>query len=189
MKNFFEMTVSQTDIQGLLIIEPQIFEDARGYFSESFNARDFAAATGLDINFVQDNESRSNYGVLRGLHFQRAPYQQSKLVRVIEGKVLDVVVDLRKDSSSFGKWFSILLSSENHLQLFIPKGFAHGYCVLSETALFQYKCDEFYHPEAEDGLIWNDPDIAVEWGVPEDKLILSEKDKCRASFKEICKYL
>lgn len=171
------MNVVRTEIEDVLIIEPKVFEDERGYFFESFNASDFASHTGISVTFVQDNESLSHRGVLRGLHFQKAPYAQAKLVRVVNGKVLDVAVDLRRGSGTFGKYVSVELSGDNHRQLFIPKGFAHGYCVLSDTAVFQYKCDCLYHPEAEGAVMWNDPDIAVKWPLPESEILLSAKDR------------
>lgn len=176
--------VKKTDIEDVLIIEPKVFGDARGYFLESFNAKEFAEKTGLNINFVQDNESMSSYGVLRGLHFQNPPYTQSKLVRVIHGKVVDVAVDIRKGSPTYGKYVAVELTGENHRQFFIPKGFAHGFVVLSETALFQYKCDEFYHPEAEGAIMWNDPDLAIEWPVKAEDIELSEKDKHHPFLKD-----
>lgn len=162
-------------IEGLLLIEPKLFGDARGYFFESYSARDLAEALG-DVRFVQDNESLSSYGVVRGLHFQKEPYAQSKLIRVVRGTVYDVAVDLRIGSPTFGQYHGEILSAENHHQFFIPKGFAHGYSVLSDEALFQYKCDEYYHPEAEGGLAWNDPDLGIDWHLPESDIILSEKD-------------
>ena len=156
------MEVIKTNIQGVLIIEPRVFGDSRGYFFESFNAREFREKTGLDINFVQDNESCSRYGVLRGLHFQRPPYTQSKLVRCVRGAVLDVVVDIRKGSPTYGRHVAVELSEDNHRQIFIPKGFAHGFAVLSETAVFQYKCDNFYAPQADGGIsILDDAGFAV----------------------------
>ena len=179
------MNVIKTDIEGLVIIEPKIFGDSRGYFFESFSARDFAAQVDPDVTFVQDNQSFSSYGVLRGLHFQNPPYAQAKLVRVISGKVLDVAVDLRKESKTFGKYVAVELSGENHRQFYIPRGFAHGFVVLSETALFQYKCDEFYHPEAEGSIIWNDPDLAIAWPIPAEDIVLSAKDKVHPRFKDI----
>lgn len=178
------MEIVRTDIEGLLIIEPKVFADSRGYFFESFNARDFNAATGLDVNFVQDNESRSSYGVLRGLHFQLPPHSQAKLVRCVRGKVLDVAVDLRKGSATFGKHVAVELSEENHRQFFIPKGFAHGFAVLSETAVFQYKCDAYYCPEADSGISILDQTLGIDWGIPVDKAILSEKDKNHPLLKE-----
>ena len=178
------MEVKKTDIEGVLIVEPKVWGDDRGYFFESFNARDFAEKTGLDITFVQDNESKSRYGVLRGLHFQLPPYTQSKLVRCVKGRVLDIAVDIRKGSSTYGKWVSCELTEDNHRQFFVPKGMAHGFCVLSEEAVFQYKCDDFYHPEAEGGIAWDDPDIAVQWPLPSEDISLSERDKHHPSFKE-----
>lgn len=171
------MNVIKTDIEGVLIIEPRVFGDERGYFFESFNAKEFAEKTGIDITFVQDNESKSRYGVLRGLHFQLPPYTQSKLVRVVKGKVMDVVVDIRKGSPTYGKYVMCELTEQNHRQFFAPKGMAHGFVVLSEEAVFQYKCDDFYHPEAEGGIAWDDPDIGIDWIVPADKVLLSERDK------------
>ena len=164
----------KTKINGVYIIEPQVFGDDRGYFMETYNENDFIGQ-GLDIKFVQDNQSASRRGVLRGLHFQKN-YPQTKLVRVLSGEVFDVAVDLRKDSKTYGKWVGVLLSGENKKQFLIPKGFAHGFLVLSEFAEFAYKCDDFYHPEDEGGIMWNDPDIGIEW--PQvDKIVLSEKDK------------
>lgn len=171
------MEVKTTAIEGVLIIEPTVFGDERGYFFESFNEREFRRKTGLDVKFIQDNESKSRYGVLRGLHFQKAPFEQAKLVRVVKGRVFDVAVDIRKGSPTFGKYTAVELTGDNHRQCFIPRGFAHGFCVLSDEAVFQYKCDEYYHPEAEDAIAWDDPDIAIEWPIPVDDIILSEKDK------------
>ena len=170
------MKVIKTDIEGVVIIEPQLFGDSRGYFMESYSERDFARLV-APVRFVQDNESRSRYGVVRGLHYQREPYSQSKLVRCLEGRVLDVAVDIRPESPTYGKYVSVELSADNHRQLFIPKGFAHGFAVLSEEALFAYKCDEFYHPEAECGIAWDDPTLSIDWGLPKEDIILSEKDK------------
>ena len=178
------MNVIETGIEGLLIIEPRVFGDERGYFFESYSERDFTQAVG-PVKFVQDNESKSRYGVLRGLHFQKEPYAQAKLVRVVSGAVLDVAVDLRKGSPTFGRHFSVELTGENHRQFFIPKGFAHGFCVLSKEVVFQYKCDEFYHPEAEGGIAWNDPDLAIDWRLPASDLILSPKDQKHPDFKSI----
>lgn len=160
-----------------MIIEPKVFEDSRGYFFESFNDKEFKEKTGVDVTFVQDNESRSHYGVLRGLHFQLPPYTQSKLGRVVKGRVMDVAVDIRKGSKTYGKYVCCEMSEENKLQLFVSKGFAHGFCVLSDDAVFQYKCDDFYHPEAEGAIVWNDPDIAINWPIPSSDVALSEKDK------------
>ena len=169
------MEVIETTIEGLVIIEPKVFKDARGYFFESFSQREFEEKV-RKINFVQDNESMSSYGVMRGLHFQRPPYTQSKLVRCVMGKVLDVAVDIRKGSPTYGQHVAVELSADNHRQLFIPKGFAHGFAVLSETAVFQYKCDEFYHPEADGGISILDDTLGIDWRIPTDKAILSEKD-------------
>lgn len=177
------MNIKKTDIEGLIIIEPKIFKDERGYFFESYSERDFTKAIG-NITFVQDNESKSSYGVLRGLHFQKGKYAQSKLVRVVKGKVLDVAVDIRKDSKTFGQHYSIILSEENQLQFFIPKGFAHGFAVLSDEAIFQYKCDEFYSKENEDAIMWNDKTLNIDWLLPEKDIILSEKDKHHPTFEE-----
>lgn len=170
------MEIIKTSIEGPLIIEPRIFGDSRGYFFESFNAKEFTSKTGLNITFVQDNESQSHYGVVRGLHFQMPPYTQSKLLRVVKGTVLDVAVDIRKGSPTYGKHVSVELSGENHRQFFIPKGFAHGFAVLSDDAIFQYKCDDFYAPGHEGAIRWNDPDIAIDWGISEQNAELSEKD-------------
>lgn len=176
------MNVVRTSIEGLYIIEPRVFGDARGYFFESFNSREFAKLTGLEVVFVQDNESLSRHGVLRGLHFQVPPYAQAKLVRVVEGSVLDVGVDLRSGSATYGKHVAVELTSENKRQLFLPKGFAHGFAVLSETAIFQYKCDEYYHPEAEGALAWDDPTLAIDWPLTPNEVVLSEKDRSHPAF-------
>lgn len=169
-----------TAIEGVVIIEPRIFEDARGYFFESFSQREFdekvAPILGHTVTFVQDNESKSSYGVMRGLHFQRPPYTQSKLVRCVKGAVLDVAVDIRKGSPTYGQHVAVELTEDNHRQFFIPKGFAHGFTVLSETAVFQYKCDEFYHPEADGGICILDDSLGIDWRIPTNKAILSEKD-------------
>lgn len=178
------MKIKETYIPGLLVVEPQVYGDSRGYFFESFNAAKFAEQTGIDTQFVQDNESRSSYGVVRGLHMQLPPHAQAKLVRVVEGRVLDVAVDLRKDSPTFGKHFAIELTGENHLQVYIPKGFAHGFSVLSETAVFQYKCDGYYAPASEAALAWNDPDLAIDWKLPIEAVVLSDKDRNHPSLKE-----
>ena len=169
------MEVIKTDIEGLVIIEPKIFGDARGYFFESFSQREFEAKV-RKVNFVQDNESMSSYGVMRGLHFQRPPFAQSKLVRCVKGRVLDVAVDIRHGSPTFGKYVAIELSDENHRQVFIPRGFAHGFAVLSEEAVFQYKSDNYYAPESEGAVAWNDKEIGIEWPIPHDEIILSAKD-------------
>ena len=176
------MNFIKTEIEGVYIIEPKVFGDNRGYFMESYNESVFKA-NGLNYNFVQDNESKSKKGVLRGLHFQ-IKYPQAKLVRVIEGEVFDVAVDLRKDSKTYGKWVGVILSSENKRQFMIPRGFAHGFVVLSETATFAYKCDEFYHPEDEGGIMWNDPNININWPFEGD-VILSEKDKKHPLLKDL----
>lgn len=169
------MEVKKTAIEGVYIIEPRVFEDARGYFFESFSQREFDEKIG-PVTFVQDNESMSRYGVMRGLHFQRPPFTQSKLIRCVKGAVLDVAVDIRKGSPTYGQHVAVELTEENHLQFFIPKGFAHGFAVLSETAVFQYKCDEFYHPEADGGIRILDDSLGIDWRIPTDHAILSEKD-------------
>ena len=169
------MEVIKTTIEGLLIIRPRVFEDARGYFFESYSQRDFEAQVGM-VNFVQDNESMSSYGVMRGLHFQRPPYTQCKLVRCVKGTVLDVAVDIRKGSPTYGQHVAVELSEQNRLQLFIPHGFAHGFSVLSETAVFQYKCDNFYAPQADDGISILDQSLGIDWRIPLERAILSEKD-------------
>ena len=177
------MQIINTSIPGVFIIEPRVFGDARGYFFESFSARDFAQLTGLNVNFVQDNESFSRYGVLRGLHFQLPPHAQAKLVRVVQGTVLDVAVDLRSGSPTYGRHVAVELSAENHRQFFMPKGFAHGFSVLSPEVTFQYKCDDYYHPEAEGASAWNDPDLAIDWQLPAGSVILSDKDRHHPSFR------
>lgn len=169
------MEVVKTKIEGLVILRPKVFTDSRGYFFESFSKREFESVVGK-VDFVQDNESCSSKGVIRGLHFQKPPYSQAKLVRCVVGKVRDVAVDLRKDSSTYGEFVAVELSEENHLQFFIPKGFAHGFEVLSEVAIFQYKCDDYYHPEVEGGLHPFDPDIAVDWLTSSQEAIISDKD-------------
>ena len=169
------MEVIKTTIEGVYIIEPKVFGDARGYFFESFSEREFKEKVG-DIHFVQDNESMSKYGVMRGLHFQRPPYAQSKLVRCVKGKVIDVAVDIRKGSPTYGQHVATLLSEENHRQFFIPQGFAHGFAVLSESAVFQYKCDNFYHPEADGGISILDESLGIDWGLAIEEALLSEKD-------------
>ena len=174
------MEIIQTDIEGVLIIEPRVFDDARGYFFESFSQREFddkvAPILGHSVHFVQDNESMSSYGVMRGLHFQRPPFTQSKLVRCVKGAVLDIAVDIRKGSPRFGRHVAVELTEDNHRQFFVPRGFAHGFAVLSDTAIFQYKCDEFYHPEADGGISIQDPSLGIDWRIPAEKAILSEKD-------------
>ena len=174
------MNVIKTNIEGVLIFEPKVFNDARGYFFESFSQREFdekvAPILGHTIRFVQDNESMSSYGVMRGLHFQRPPFTQSKLVRCVKGAVLDVAVDIRKGSPTFGQHVAVELTGDNRRQFFISKGFAHGFAVLSETAVFQYKCDEFYHPEADGGISIMDQSLGINWKIPTDQALLSEKD-------------
>ncbi|MDE7394689.1 MAG: dTDP-4-dehydrorhamnose 3,5-epimerase [Clostridiales bacterium] len=169
-----KFTFTKTAIDGVFIIEPTVFGDDRGYFMETYSDAEFKAA-GLNYTFVQDNQSKSKRGVLRGLHFQKT-HPQAKLVRVLEGEVFDVAVDLRKDSKTYGKWAGVKLSADNRKQFIIPRGFAHGFLVLSETAVFTYKCDDFYHPDDEGGIMWNDPDIGIDWGDVTD-VLLSEKDK------------
>ena len=170
------MTATETKLKGCFIIEPKVFKDPRGYFFESFNQNKFNELIGKTIDFVQDNESFSSKGVLRGLHFQTGAYAQAKLVRVIEGAVLDVVVDIRKESPTFSEHFSIELSKDNKRQLFVPKGFAHGFIVLSETAIFSYKCDNFYNKASEQGLRYDDPSLGIDWKLPANEFIVSEKD-------------
>lgn len=169
------MELIETPIKDLIIIKPRVFEDARGFFCETYNEERYHAA-GIKQRFVQDNQSKSSYGVVRGLHFQLNPYSQSKLVSVTVGRVWDVAVDLRANSPTFGQWYGVELSDENHLQYLIPRGFAHGFSVLSETAIFTYKCDNLYHPEVDSGIMFNDPDLNIDWKIPMDKAIISEKD-------------
>lgn len=179
-----KITVETCEIEGLKVITPQVFGDARGYFVETYNQNDFVEA-GIDVTFVQDNQSASKRGVLRGLHFQKQ-FPQDKLVRCINGEVFDVAVDLRKESETYGKWFGVILSAENKKQFFIPKGFAHGFLVLSDYAEFAYKCSDFYHPGDEGGLIWNDPDIGIDWPLQEGvQLNLSEKDTKWGGIKQL----
>jgi dTDP-4-dehydrorhamnose 3,5-epimerase len=170
------LKIIKTSINDLLIIEPKIFKDSRGYFFEPYNLKSYKKTLGV-INFVQDNESKSSRGVLRGFHFQKPPFEQAKLVRCVSGKVLDVAIDLRKNSPTFGKHESVILSEENKLQFFIPRGFAHAFLVLSETAIFSYKVDNIYAPEFDSGIIWNDSSLSIDWGINESELIISEKDK------------
>ena len=170
------MKVTETGFKDLYLLEPRVFEDSRGFFMESFNAKVFEDL-GLDFNFIQDNQSYSKYGVLRGLHYQNPPYAQTKLVRVLSGTILDVVVDLRRDQPTFGKHFSVELSAESKQQIYVPKGFAHGFSVLSKYADILYKSDNGYHPASEGGVLYNDPALMIDWGVPEDKISLSDKDK------------
>ena len=170
------MNIIQTGIEGLVVLEPKVFGDSRGYFFEVFNEREFAEKVG-PVHFVQDNESKSRYGVLRGLHFQKGEHAQAKLVRVVSGAVLDVAVDIRPGSPTYGQWHAEELTGENHRMMFIPRGFAHGFSVLSEEVVFQYKCDNFYCPSAEGAIAWNDPTLAIDWRIPGADIILSEKDK------------
>ena len=177
------MKVLKTSIKGVVIIEPDLFKDSRGYFFESFNQKEFKEKV-CETLFVQDNESKSCFGVLRGLHFQKPPFAQSKLVRVIKGAVLDVAVDIRKGSPTFGQYVSVELTGENHRQFFIPRGFAHGFSVLSEEVIFQYKCDNFYSPQSEGAIAWNDPDLNIDWRIPAEKVVLSEKDSKHPRLKD-----
>lgn len=167
----------ETRIKDLFIIEPKVFEDSRGYFFESYNKKTLDDLIGKEYNFIQDNESKFSYGVVRGLHYQLTPHSQAKIVRVLEGSVYDVAVDLRKNSPTFGEWVGIELSAENKRQFLIPKGFAHGFSVLSEKAIFTYKRDEYYHPEAEAGIIYNDPTLNIDWKIPDEDITLSGKDR------------
>ena len=178
------MNIIKTSIEGVVIIEPRLFKDERGYFFESFNQREFEEKV-CKTTFVQDNESKSSYGVIRGLHYQKPPFAQSKLVRVIKGAVLDVAVDIRKGSPTFGQHVAVELTEENHRQFFIPRGFAHGFSVLSEEVIFQYKCDEFYHPEAEGAIAWNDAELGIDWKIPLEKVLVSEKDSKHLRLKNI----
>lgn len=177
------MEVIKTDIEGVVIIEPRIFKDERGYFYESFSQREFEEKVCKTV-FVQDNQSKSSYGVLRGLHFQKPPFCQSKLVRCIKGAVLDVAVDIRKGSPTFGKYVAVELTEDNHRQFFVPRGFAHGFAVLSKEAVFQYKCDNFYCKESEGAIAWNDQELAIDWRIPAEKVILSAKDSCNKGISD-----
>lgn len=177
------MKVSDTGLEGLIIIEPKVFEDERGYFFESYNALKLKE-NGIEIQFIQDNQSKSSYGVLRGLHYQLAPYAQTKLVRVLEGAIWDVAVDLRKSSSTYGKWFGMELSEKNKLQLLVPKGFAHGFSVISKEAVVMYKCDDYYNPQNERGIIYNDPFLAIDWKINPSEAILSPKDLRHPTFEK-----
>lgn len=178
------MEIIKTAIEGVVIIEPRLFKDERGYFFESFSQREFNEKV-REIHFVQDNESKSSYGVLRGLHFQKPPFAQSKLVRVIRGAVLDVAVDIRIGSPTFGQHVAVELTEDNHRQFFIPRGFAHGFSVLTDEVIFQYKCDNFYAPQNEGAIAWNDPDLAIDWKLPAQQIILSDKDSHHSRLKEI----
>lgn len=178
------MKIKETPLKDCYIIEPTIFEDDRGYFFEKYNEKKFEELTGMNGHFVQDNISKSSYGVLRGLHLQKREHAQAKLVSCLEGRVFDVAVDLREDSLTFGKWFGVELTPENKLQLYVPRGFGHGFSVLSETAVFSYKCDNFYNKDSEGSVIWNDPDLNIDWKLPSESIILSEKDKVLPKFSE-----
>ena len=180
---YISMNIIETSIEGVVIIEPKVFGDHRGYFFESFSQKDFCEKV-RQVSFVQDNESKSCYGVVRGLHFQKPPHAQSKLVRVVRGAVLDVAVDIRKGSPTFGQHVAVELSEENHRQLFIPRGFAHGFAVLTDEVIFQYKCDNFYAPESEGAIAWDDPDLGIDWKIPSDKVVLSAKDMAHPRLKD-----
>ncbi len=179
------MNIIKTEIEGPLIIEPRIFGDSRGYFFESFNARAFEEQTGIKVTFVQDNESKSTYGVVRGLHYQLPPYAQAKLVRVVQGAVLDVAVDIRRTSPTYGQHVAVELTADNHRQFYMPHGFAHGFAVLSETAVFQYKCDSYYHPESEGAIAWDDPSLGIDWRIARDRVLLSDKDRHHPLLRDI----
>jgi dTDP-4-dehydrorhamnose 3,5-epimerase len=178
------MEIIKTQIEGVLIIEPRLFKDERGYFFESFNQKEFEDKI-CKTTFVQDNESKSTYGVVRGLHFQKPPFAQSKLVRVVKGSVLDVAVDIRKDSPTFGQHVAVELTEDNHRQFFIPRGFAHGFSVLSKEVIFQYKCDNFYAPQSEGAIAWDDPNLGIDWRISIDEILLSEKDKSHPRLAEV----
>lgn len=177
------MEIIKTHIDGVVIIEPRLFCDDRGYFFESFSQREFEEKVCRTV-FVQDNESKSSYGVLRGLHFQKPPFAQSKLVRVVKGAVLDVAVDIRRHSPTFGQHVAVELTADNHRQFFIPRGFAHGFSVLTDEVVFQYKCDNYYAPQSEGALAWDDPNLGIDWRIPADKVILSEKDRHHPRLKD-----
>ena len=179
------MIIEQTGLKDCFIIEPKVFEDKRGYFFETYNREKFNQLVGFDVDFVQDNESFSTKGVLRGLHLQKDEHAQAKLVRVVQGEVLDVAVDVRKDSETYGKHVSIVLSEENKRQLFIPRGFAHGFVVLSDIAVFSYKCDNYYNKASEGGIVYNDPDLNIDWQLPSEELIISEKDMILPTFDKL----
>jgi len=181
------MNITTCKIKDLLIIEPRVFEDDRGYFFESFNAKTFFDLTGNRNEFVQDNESKSTYGTLRGIHFQNSPFNQAKLVRAVSGKILDVAVDLRPNSPTFGEWYSEILSEENKKQLYVPRGFGHGFVVISEIAVFSYKVDNYYSKQHDSGIMWNDTSLDIDWQISKSDLILSEKDKNLQSFDDFCK--
>ena len=178
------MKIKETPLKDCYIIEPTVFEDGRGYFYEKYNEKKFEELTGMNGHFVQDNISKSSYGVLRGLHLQKGEHAQAKQVSCLEGKVFDVAVDLRPDSPTFGQWYGVELTAENKIQFYVARGFGHGFSVLSETAVFAYKCDNFYNKESEGGVLWNDPDLNIDWKLPESDVILSEKDKMLPTFAE-----
>jgi dTDP-4-dehydrorhamnose 3,5-epimerase len=178
------MEIISTPLEGCFVVKPPVFNDPRGYFFESYNEKKFNELSRINVRFVQDNQSFSSYGVLRGLHFQKGIHAQAKLVRVIKGEVLDIAVDLRRDSPTFGKHHSIVLSAENKLQLFIPRGFAHGFAVMSAQAEFFYKCDNYYNKESEGGILFNDPDLQIDWQIPQRELLVSDKDKNNSTFRE-----
>ena len=179
------MRATETFLKDCFVIEPQVFGDERGRFLLEYNKKEFQAKTGLDVSFVLENQSTSQYGVVRGLHLQKGEFSQAKLVRVIRGKILDVAVDTRKDSETFGKVFSVELSGDNNKQLFVPRGFLHGFSVLEDDTIVSYKCDNYYYPEAEDGVMFNDLDLKIDWKIPSEKIVLSEKDKCLKRFKNL----
>jgi dTDP-4-dehydrorhamnose 3,5-epimerase len=178
------MEIIKTPIQDLIIIQPRVFKDPRGFFCETYNQKTYNDA-GINLQFRQDNQSKSSYGVIRGLHYQLYPHSQSKLVSVVQGAVWDVAVDLRKNSPTFGQWYGVELTEENHLQFLVPQGFAHGFSVISETAVFSYKCDDFYNPTLEGGIMYNDPALAIDWKIPADKAIISEKDTKHPLLKDV----
>lgn len=181
------MEIQHTHLEGCFILKPSIFKDNRGLFSETYNKKTFTKVTGLDIDFVQDNQSFSSYGVVRGMHFQTGPMAQAKLVRAARGKVLDIVVDLRKDSKTFGEHVSVILDDQSQKQLFVPRGFAHGFVTLSEKSIFAYKCDNYYDKASEGGILYNDATLALDWHLPEEDIIISEKDKELPTFAEVFK--
>lgn len=181
---YSKMTIEETYLKDCFVITPKVFNDERGYFFETFNKNIFKKETGIDPNFVQDNQSKSNLGVLRGLHFQTGEFAQAKLVRVVKGSVLDVCVDVREDSATYGKYFSLILDDKKHQQLYIPRGFAHGFVVLEDNTIFSYKCDNFYNKSSESGIIYNDVALNIDWGIPEERLIISEKDKGLPALRE-----
>lgn len=181
------MGITETKLKDCFILEPQVFQDSRGYFFESFNQKNFFEATGQHVNFIQDNETFSTKGVLRGLHFQTGDFAQAKLVRVIKGRVLDIAVDVRQDSPTFGEFQTLELTEDNKKQFFLPRGFAHGFVVLSDTAIFAYKCDNYYNKEAEAGIIYNDPNLNIDWHLPEHELLLSDKDRILPTFEDFFK--